>query len=81
MCSSDLLGECVNRNDNRFSRLVAEQSDDRKVIEEIYLGCLGRMPTTKELSTIRLGEGSQRLEGAQDLAWALINSPAFLFNR
>ena len=75
------LGECVNRNDNRFSRLVAEQSDDRKVIEEIYLGCLGRMPTAKELSTIRLGEGAQRLEGAQDLAWALINSPAFLFNR
>jgi hypothetical protein len=75
------LGECVNRTDNRFSRLVAEQSDDRKVIEEIYLGCLGRMPTAKELSTIRLGEGAQRLEGAQDLAWALINSPAFLFNR
>ena len=75
------LGECVNRSDNRFSRLVAEQSDDRKVIEEIYLSCLNRPPTAKELSTIRLGQGAQRLEGAQDLAWALINSPAFLFNR
>ncbi len=25
--------------------------------------------------------GENRLAGAQDLAWALINSPAFLFNR
>jgi hypothetical protein len=75
------LGECVNRPDNRFAKLVAEETDDRKVIEEIYLGCLNRPPTDKELSGIRLGQGAQRLEGAQDLAWALINSPAFLFNR
>ena len=25
--------------------------------------------------------GNARLFGVQDLAWALINSPAFLFNR
>ena len=75
------LGECVSRPDNRFAKLVSEQTDDRKVIEEIYLSCLNRPPTDKELSGIRLGQGAQRLEGAQDLAWALINSPAFLFNR
>ena len=75
------LGECVSRTDNRFSQLVSEFADDRKVIEEIYLSCLNRPPTAKELSSIRLGQGAERLEGAQDLAWALINSPAFLFNR
>ena len=75
------LGDCVNHADNRFAKLIAEQPDDQKVIEEIYLSCLCRLPTSKELNSIRLGAGAQRLEGAQDLAWALINSPAFLFNR
>jgi len=75
------LGECVNRDDGRFAKLVTEQLDDRKVVEEIYLSCLNRPPTEKELASIKLGEGNQRREDAQDLAWALLNSPAFLFNR
>jgi hypothetical protein len=75
------LGECVNRDDGRFAKLVTEQKDDRKVVEEIYLSCLNRPPTEKELASIKLGEGNQRREDAQDLAWALLNSPAFLFNR
>lgn len=28
-----------------------------------------------------LGKGNQWREDAQDLAWALLNNPAFLFNR
>jgi hypothetical protein len=51
------------------------------VIEEVYMTCLNRPPSEKELTAIKLGEGPQRLEGVQDLAWALLNSPAFLFNR
>jgi hypothetical protein len=31
-----------------------------------------------DLSAVQLG--NKRLTAAQDLAWALINSPAFLFN-
>ena len=36
-------------------------------------------PMEKELEGINLGE--KRLENAQDIAWALLNSPAFLYNR
>lgn len=75
------LGECVSSADNRFAKLVAAEKDDRKVVEEVYLSCLNRPPTEKELTSIQLGDGDKRLEGAQDLAWALLNSPAFLFNR
>ena len=75
------LGDCVTSADNRFAKLVVAEKDDRKVVEEVYLSCLNRPPTEKELAAIQLGEGGKRLEGAQDLAWALLNSPAFLFNR
>jgi len=75
------LGDCVTSSDNHLARLIATEPDDRKVIEEVYLSCLSRPPTEKESTGIKLGEGAKRLEGAQDLAWALLNSPAFLFNR
>jgi hypothetical protein len=42
---------------------------------------LSRFPTEKELAAIDFSMGTTRLEMAQDLAWALLNSPAFLFNR
>jgi Protein of unknown function (DUF1553)/Protein of unknown function (DUF1549) len=74
------LGDCITSGDSRFAKLVAAEKDDRKVVEEVYLSCLGRPPTDKEAAQT-LGESGKRLEGAQDLAWALMNSPAFLFNR
>ena len=51
-----------------------------KVVEELYLSILNRVPGPGELTQVKLSEGN-RLEAAQDLAWALLNSPAFLFNR
>jgi hypothetical protein len=48
-------------------------------VEELYFTILNRPPMEKELEGISLGE--KRLETAQDIAWALLNSPAFLYNR
>lgn len=75
------LGECVTAADNDLAKLIQSEPDDRKVIEQIYLACLSRPPTDKETAAIQLGKGDERLAGAQDLTWALLNSPAFLFNR
>jgi hypothetical protein len=74
------VGDAINRPDNDVAKLVESTKEDRKVIEQIYLACLNRPPTEKELAAIDLSKGP-RLEMAQDLTWALINSPAFLFNR
>ena len=75
------LGDCVTASSNDIARLVKAEPDDRKVIEHVYMACLSRPPTSKEIDAIQLGSGAERLAGTQDLAWALLNSPAFLFNR
>src|SRR6185503_8385058 len=74
------ISDAINRGDNKLTKLVESTKDDRKVTEQIYLSCLNRLPTEKEVEAIDFSKGP-RLEIAQDLTWALINSPAFLFNR
>ncbi len=75
------LSEAVGSKDSRIARLAVTETDDRRLVEEIYLSCLCRPPSEKELASVKFDDPSHRLEVAQDLAWALLNSPAFLFNR
>ena len=67
----------------RLAQLMKPNPSDQKLIEEIFLSVVSRLPTTKEMTNAQnhLQKSATRMEGAQDLMWALINSPAFLFNR
>ena len=81
MINGQTIGEAVNSPKSAISKLIESEKDDKKVIEEIYLACLNRWPTEKELAALDLAKAKSRLEEAQDIGWALLNSPAFLFNR
>jgi len=72
------IGDAV-ANGSRIKQIVEANKDDKQVVEELYFTILNRPPTEKELEGVSLGE--KRLETAQDVAWALLNSPAFLYNR
>lgn len=80
MINGVTISDAINKGDSRIAKIVEANSDDKKVLEELYLACLNRLPSEKEIAAIDLTKGP-RLEVAQDVAWALINSPAFLFNR
>jgi hypothetical protein len=80
MINGVTIGDAITSPKNNIAKLVETQKDDKKLVEEIYLSCLNRLPTEKEIAAIDL-DMAPRLEVAQDLTWALINSPAFLFNR
>ncbi len=80
LINGETISQAVDSPNSRIARWAAEEKDNHKLIEDIYLAVLNRPPTEKEQATVDLSKGP-RLELAQDLAWALLNSPAFLFNR
>jgi hypothetical protein len=77
------IGDAVAHPQALIARLIGEQADNHKIVEEIYLAVVCRFPTPEEQKQGEeyLAQLPTQAEGAQDLMWALINSPAFLFNR
>ncbi|HZK82512.1 MAG TPA: DUF1549 and DUF1553 domain-containing protein, partial [Humisphaera sp.] len=81
LVNGPIINNAVDAADSTIVRWVNSEPDNHKVIDNIYFAMLGRAATENEMKAIDLGAGPQRLQVAQDLAWALLNSPAFLFNR
>ncbi len=75
--------DTIANKEGRIAKLMATNPTDEKIVEEIFLSALCRMPSAREkkASLDAVKTAANRSEGAQDLMWALLNSPAFLFNR
>jgi len=76
----------VNRqltsDDGRVARLAASSLPAQQIVEELYLATYSRLPTSEELAaTARLivGTGADRRQAVEDLLWALLNTPEFVF--
>jgi hypothetical protein len=83
LMNGSTIADAVASPQGRVPKLVESTTDNAKLVEEIYLAAMSRFPTNVERETAvkHIATAKSRLEGAQDLMWALINSPAFLFNR
>ncbi|HEY7330372.1 MAG TPA: DUF1549 domain-containing protein [Gemmataceae bacterium] len=59
----------INDPNNRLAKLVASEKDDAKVVEELFLSFLGRMPTKTELQlglqSLKDGEKTYELQVAE----------------
>ena len=77
------IAAAVSDPKGRVARVAKEAKSDREVVELLYLAALCRAPRPEEVRTgvEHLKSSKSREEGAQDLMWGLLNSPAFLFNR
>jgi len=77
------IGNAIIDPEGRIAKLMESNLDARALVEEIYLATLSRLPHENEYTKAiaHVSEAESKAEGAQDLLWALMNSPAFLFNR
>jgi len=83
MVNGSTIADAVADPQGRVARLVKAFPEDGRLIEDLYLAALGRPPSEKEsaLAAESIRGAPSRGQGAEDLLWALLNSPAFLFNR
>jgi hypothetical protein len=77
------ISDAVADPNGRLAAFMKTSPPAEKIVEEVFLTVLARMPNKKEMtvSLANIKAAPTPTEGAQDLMWALINSPAFLFNR
>ena len=62
----------------QVAELVASPRTDAQLVDEIYLSTLARRPSEGEAQVARAAIATNRSAGAENLLWALINSPEFL---
>jgi hypothetical protein len=64
-----------------LTKTLAAEKDDDKVLDELFLRTLSRLPTAAERAKVKeLLKDAPREELFRDLFWALLNSKDFLFN-
>jgi hypothetical protein len=91
LINSPALNDKLAAGDGRVARLLKQFAPwapavrDQRIIEEMYLLALCRLPTKAETSAvlahIAKQPKDQRNKGFEDALWALLNSEEFLFNK
>ncbi|MBA3312274.1 MAG: DUF1549 and DUF1553 domain-containing protein [Planctomycetota bacterium] len=83
LVNGETIAAAVSHPEGRIAKLLASKASAEEIARGIYLAVLCREPTDDELekSARYVTETGDTKIAAEDLMWALINSPAFLFNR
>jgi hypothetical protein len=65
---------------SRVEQLLAAASTDSELVDQLYFATLSRAPFGEEKRVALAAVAKDRRRGAENLQWALINSPEFVFN-
>lgn len=72
----------VTHDEGRAAKLAASERSTDEIIEELYLLMYSRYPDDEEREVGRAlfaAEGMSRRQATEDLMWALMNTPEFIF--
>ena len=81
LMNSPNLHKKITADTSQMARLASSDLAPAKVVEELYLLIYNRLPDAEEVAfgvELMDGKGGRR-RAVEDLTWALINSPEFVF--
>jgi hypothetical protein len=81
LMNAPALNEKITANSGRAAQLAASDKPAEAVVEDLYLLLYSRMPTDEERAavTAAFAANPNRRQATEDLMWALMNSPEFIF--
>ncbi len=80
LMNSPRLHAKVTSDEGRAAGLAASKRTSAEIIEELYLLVYCRYPSMTERSNaMKRFEGTPRRQAVEDLMWALVNTPEFVF--
>jgi hypothetical protein len=72
----------VTSDSSRAAKLAASELPPERIVEELYLLVYSRLPEAEEReigSKLFAEKGTTRRQATEDLMWALLNTPEFMF--
>jgi hypothetical protein len=76
------LHKKVTADDGRVAQLVKTEKSPEAMVEQLYLAAYSRLPSDEERRAavdIFSADPTKHRQSAEDLLWALLNTPEFLF--
>jgi hypothetical protein len=82
LMNSERLAAKITSDKGRAAKLAASKLIPAEIVEELYLLVYSRYPTAAEkkiAESLFRKEGTTRRQATEDLLWALLNTPEFVF--
>ena len=81
MMNAPGLYKKVSHDTGRAAKLAASDKPPQELVDELYLTVYSRFPTDEERQVVVpiVAQAANRRQATEDLLWALLNTPEFLF--
>ncbi len=80
LMNSTKLQQMLTDTKGRATRLAKSTLKPEQIVEELYLACYSRLPTTEEAGIAVKALQGEKQAAVEDVLWSLLNSAEFVFN-